>query len=103
MGVWLSVAAAFIAGAAAATPPLADFGKLPTIDQVSLSPSGDKIAYMVAIGDVRRMVIRKVGGPDLFALNVGALKPREIEWLDNDHVLVEASKTFGQHEGFHVG
>ena len=85
-----------LAGMAFAAPPLADYGKLPTVEQLSLSPSGDKIAFLESSGDVRRFVVKKVGGPGLFAVNVGALRPRSVGWLDDGHVLIEASTTLGQ-------
>ena len=83
------------AGAAVAAPPVADYGKLPLVEQLSLSPAGDKIAFLQSAGDTRRFIVKKVGGPGLFAVNVGELKPRSVGWMGNDHVLIEASTTLG--------
>jgi dienelactone hydrolase len=85
-----------LAGTAFAAPPLADYGKLPTVEQLSLSPAGDKIAFLGSAGDQRRIVVKKVGGPGLFAINVGTLKPRSVIWLDEGHLLVEATTTLGE-------
>ena len=54
-----------LANVAFAAPPLADYGKLPTVEQLSLSPAGDKIAFLESAGDVRRFIVKKVDGPAL--------------------------------------
>ena len=87
-GVWLGAGAA-----RAAAPPIEDYGKLPAVEQMSLSPSGEKLAYLAVAGDGRQLVIRKAGGDILFTIRVGALRPRRVEWLGDGHVLIEASKT----------
>ncbi len=87
-GVWLGAGAA-----RAAAPPIEDYGKLPAVEQMSLSPSGEKLAYLAVTGDGRQLVIRKAGGDILFTVRVGALRPRRVEWLGDGHVLIEASKT----------
>ena len=80
-------------GSARAAAPLADYGKLPAVEQMQLSPSGDQIAYIAVVGDDRRVMVKKTGGADLFTVNVGELKLRRLEWMDSSHVLVETSKT----------
>src|SRR5947209_5172830 len=93
----LSIAALMIcalaSGAARGAPALEDFGQLPVVEQMRLSPSGEKIAAIVVAGDERRVVVRNPGGSDLFAVNVGKLKPRRVEWLGDGHLLIETSKT----------
>ena len=74
----------------------ADFGKLPTVEQVSLSPNGEKLAYIANVGDARRMIVRKIGGANLFALNTGKQKARYVGWLDDGHIVVVMSQTIGQ-------
>lgn len=57
-----------------------------------LSPSGDRVAYVATANDRRRVVVKKAGGGGLFAVDLGALKPEDVVWLGNDHLLVEASQ-----------
>jgi dienelactone hydrolase len=76
-----------------AAPPLEDYGKLPAIEQMRLSPSGDKIAYIAVDQDRRRVIIKKVGGAPIVAVDVGALKARAVIWLGDDHVLIKTSQT----------
>ncbi|MBA3810347.1 MAG: S9 family peptidase [Caulobacteraceae bacterium] len=86
--------ACLAAGAArAAGPPIEDYGKLPAVEQMSLSPSGEKLAWLAVTGDGRQLVIAKAGGEVLFTIRTGALRPRRVAWLGDGHVLIEASKT----------
>ena len=93
----LLIASWLMAGAArAAAPPIEDFGKLPAVEQMSLSPSGEKLAYLAVAADGRQLVIRKAGGDILFTIGVGKLRPRLVRWLGDGHVLIEASRTVDQ-------
>jgi acetyl esterase/lipase len=78
---------------AQAAPPLEAYGKLPALEFVRLSPSGDKIAFVAVDGETRRLFIRKVGGDALLVSTVGTAKVRDIEWAGDDYVLVKASAT----------
>jgi len=77
----------------AAPPPVEDYGKLPAVEQMRLSPSGDKIAYITVENEARALVVRQVGGPVLIAAAAGSTKLQDAVWLDDDHVLVETSTT----------
>ena len=57
-----------------AAPPLSAYGKLPALDLVSLSPSGDKIAFVATDGETRKLFVRKVGGDALLVDPVGETK-----------------------------
>ncbi len=58
-----------ICGHAAVAPaPLADYG----------SPGGDKLAYVAVAGDSRRVVITRLGGADIIALNVEKYNPPDV-------------------------
>jgi dipeptidyl aminopeptidase/acylaminoacyl peptidase len=75
----------------AAPPPLEDYGKLPAVEEMKVSPDGDLIAYVATVGDQRQVRIGKVGGPPTLAVGVGALKVRGLAWLGDGHVLVQVS------------
>jgi dipeptidyl aminopeptidase/acylaminoacyl peptidase len=90
-----ALAFASAAGVSAGTPPpLAAYGKLPAIDSVSLSPSG---RLMVSVGDVegkRYLLVRTLAGDvKLASPSPDALKIRNVEWVDEDHLLLSATGT----------
>ncbi len=76
-----------------AAPPLEAYGKLPSLDLVRLSPSGDRLAYVAVNGEARQLFVRTVGGGALFVGNVGTSKIRAMEWAGEDYVLIEISAT----------
>jgi dipeptidyl aminopeptidase/acylaminoacyl peptidase len=80
-------------GAARGAPALGDFGQLPSVEQMRLSPSGDKIAAIMVVDDERRVVVKTPDGADVFAIDVGKLKPRRVQWLGDRHLLIETSAT----------
>ena len=80
-------------GIAVAAPPLSAYGKLPALDLVSLSPSGDKIAFVATDGETRKLFVRKVGGDALLVDPVGDTKVRRLDWAGDDFLLVEATAT----------
>ena len=95
-GIWILAAAAVLlclGRPAFAAPPLAAYGKLPALDMVRLSPSGDKIAFVAVDGESRRLFVRKVGGDAIFVSPVGANKIRDLSWVGDDYVLIKASAT----------
>ena len=50
--------AAALAGAALGAPaPVEDYGKLPAVQSMELSPSGDRIAYIATQGEARKVVV----------------------------------------------
>ncbi|HEY1752818.1 MAG TPA: S9 family peptidase [Caulobacteraceae bacterium] len=76
----------------AAPPPLDDYGKLPAVDGMKISPAGDLLAFIAPDGDRQQVRISKVGGAPLVNLSVGDLKVRDVEWLGEGHLLVQASR-----------
>ncbi len=76
-----------------APPPIEAYGKLPGIEMVKLSPSGERYALIAETGKDRRIVIATSDNKLLDALNVGDAKVRSIEWAGEDHLLVFTTKT----------
>ena len=80
--------------AAGARTPLAVFGRLPSLENVALSPSGSRLAFVKTIGDQRVLVIAQFGDQKpLGVMRVADSKLRSIIWTDEDDVLVIASTT----------
>ena len=75
--------------------PLSVYGHLPNVEQVEISPDGQKLALSITDGEKRMVLIREVaeGGKLLQALNFGDTKLRGLQWAGPDHVLVTTSST----------
>jgi dipeptidyl aminopeptidase/acylaminoacyl peptidase len=80
-----------LAFTARAAPPVEVYGKLPALDLVRLSPSGERIAFIAVDGEKRKLFVRKTGGDALLVNPVGNTKIRDLEWAGEDYVLVIAS------------
>ncbi|MBP7649334.1 MAG: S9 family peptidase, partial [Phenylobacterium sp.] len=93
---WLMVAlcAAVFALPAAAAPPIEAYGRLPTLEQVLVSPDGTKLAYVRPEGESRKIVIQNLAdGKILAGVGVGAEKLRDLLWVGNDHIAFSTSTT----------
>ena len=84
----------FAAPSLAAPPPIEAYGKLPAIEDVSISPSGQRYAMVAVIGEARKvLVLASDGDKPLAAGDVSATKVRSVEWAGEDHLLITISKT----------
>jgi len=73
---------------------LAVYGSLPTIENVALSPDGSRIAYVRTEGNTRIVFVATVADLKLVRYaRFGEEKLRNIEWADNDNVLISTSLT----------
>lgn len=72
--------------------PLEAYGRLPNLEDVSLSPDGSRIAFVRTTDDARIIaVVSLKDGKMLGGLRAGQEKVRAIEWADNDRLLIETS------------
>ena len=86
---------------AAETVPLAAFGRLPSLEDVVISPDGNKFAFIKTIGDSRILAVAAVTEPEMLSgVRVGDTKLRNLEWIDDDDLLVTASATSAPPYGF---
>ena len=99
MRFWIALAAV-CAGWFAAVPTFADpppveaYGKLPAVEQIKLSPSGDRYAFVAVVGDVRRlMVVTADGATRLFMTDVGDARLAGMDWVGDDHLMVSLVHT----------
>jgi dipeptidyl aminopeptidase/acylaminoacyl peptidase len=67
------------------------YGRLPSIEMMSLSPSGEKLAYVATTGDSRQVVVKDLADKVLIAAPVGDNKVRQVDWAGDDHLLITAS------------
>lgn len=96
----LAAACLMLGGAAAvataregAPPPIEAFGALPALDQVAISPNGQMIAFVGTIGGKRVLGVRSLTGQTLGGVDLGGAKVRDVQWGDDDHVLITTSST----------
>jgi dipeptidyl aminopeptidase/acylaminoacyl peptidase len=77
-----------------APPPLAAYGALPSLEMVSLSPDGTRLARVTVTGEDRAMVVSEIAtGRILANAKVGVTKVRDLEWINNDRLLITVSVT----------
>lgn len=87
-------AALFAWPAAAAPPPIEAYGRLPTLEQVLVSPDGTKLAYVRPEGESRKIVIQNLAdGKILAGVGVGTEKLRDLLWVGDDHIAFSTSTT----------
>ncbi|MCR5877109.1 hypothetical protein [Phenylobacterium sp. J367] len=92
----VSMAAAFAAFVvtSAAAAPLEAYGKLPTIEDIEISPSGHAIAAVVSDGKNRVVSVQDLAsGKILMKVGAGDVKVRGVEWAGDKHILVVATAT----------
>jgi len=64
------------------------FGRLPNVELMDLSPSGEALAYVVVQGDQRLFLVKDLTGKLLFQEILGDNKVRGVNWADDDHVMI---------------
>jgi dipeptidyl aminopeptidase/acylaminoacyl peptidase len=70
------------------------FGRLPTLEDVIVSPDGSKIAFVRTSGDQRTLVVGRFPQAEVLGtVHVGETKLREVEWIDDDNLLTTVSGT----------
>jgi dienelactone hydrolase len=99
---WLLAAVlAAPATALAAPPPVEAYGKLPAVEHVSLSPSGQSFALITVEGEKRALIVASAGdNKPFYALNVSGMKVVGVDWAGEDHLLVTISSTVTLEPGF---
>jgi len=90
----LIAAAAVLIGGVAHAAPLEAYGKLPTMDQVSISPDGTKVAFTQQVNGKYTIVVDQLNPAAIVAeLPPSAQKVRALIWADPTHLLVVKSQT----------
>jgi dipeptidyl aminopeptidase/acylaminoacyl peptidase len=89
----LAIVVTCLAAPAFAAPPLEAYGRLPAVDAISLSPSGDRFAFIGVKGEDRKLYVATVDGKPLLQAATGQAKVRGLEWAGDDHLLVITSAT----------
>jgi dienelactone hydrolase len=100
-----AIAAAIIVCAHSAgageTISLEAFGRLPSLEDVVISPDGTKIAFVRTRSDSRSLVVAPLSKPEILGgAHVGDAKLRGVEWVDDDNILATISSTSPPPFGF---
>jgi dienelactone hydrolase len=100
--VLLAVLALFsLSGMAKAAPPIQDYGRFPAITDVSLSPSGDRIALVANAADGRRLFVKSVtSGEFLLSLPLTGVRFAGVRWAGDDHLILFTGITLDGGQGF---
>lgn len=70
------------------------YGRLPTLEDVALSPDGSRLAFVRTMGDKRTIVIVSLTeGRGINTIHMGDYKLRSITWADSEHLLITTSET----------
>ena len=87
--------------------PAEAFGKIPQVSDVELSPDGNLLAWHDESGDASRVVMFDIGASKYKRIIVldPNFKLRELEWADNDTLLMDASAYVNAHgiRGYEMG
>ena len=76
-----------------AAPTVEDYGVLPDVNKVAISPSGEKIAYLSHVNNKSLVVVHSLKEKKrLRVVDVSAVKARNIYFLDDDHVFLRAGE-----------
>jgi len=76
----------------AVAAPLDAYGRLPTIEQAEISPDGQRIAFVVTNGEMRKIFIQSVSGPKQESIiGVRNEKVRWLSWAGDNHLIVTVS------------
>src|SRR5688572_18068337 len=92
ISLWLAVAISGIAGAAGV--PIEQYGSLPRLDEIQLSPNGKRLALVRTEGNERVIAILSLtDGKVVAGTRAGQEKLRGIEWADDDRLMIFRSTT----------
>lgn len=74
--------------------PLEAYGKLPSMEYATISPSGHAVAMVVTNGEQRTIIVQDLAS-DAVTLRgfVGEHKIRNVQWAGDDHLVLVASAT----------
>ncbi len=90
----VAVGLALLAPAALAKAPIEAFGDVPEIRAVAMSPSGEKIAYLLRRGDADQLMLMDLKTRKSESLaSATDFKARGVSWAGNEYVILHASKT----------
>ena len=88
-----AVSAGLCAAWSVAAAPREAYRPLPNIEDVSLSPDGQKLGVIWTNGEERRVAIRNLTDGSTKVLGVGRAKVRDLGWAGPNHLLITTTTT----------
>ena len=83
----------FASSVVIASPTPNDYGALPTIQMVAISPSGESIAYRKVTESQNSIIVTSISQKkNLLALDIAKLQPENIYFLNDEQVILIASE-----------
>jgi dipeptidyl aminopeptidase/acylaminoacyl peptidase len=82
-----AVAVGMAASALAEPPPASAFGRLPMVQQASLSPDGKRVAILGGPAEDRRVSIATIDQEAMPTLRLGAVETVDLTWAGNQYVI----------------
>lgn len=76
-----------------APPPVEAYARPPAMQDVSVSPSGQRLTYIASSATKQELVVQTLDGTFLGVIDLGASKVRGVRFSDDDHVIVTVSQT----------
>lgn len=76
-------------------PPLEAYGALPQLSAAEISPDGTKVAAILNADSGSRVIVLSVGGGVITQIGIGDMKARDVDFYDDEHVIVRVSETRG--------
>jgi dipeptidyl aminopeptidase/acylaminoacyl peptidase len=93
------VAAPPVSGAEAL--PLTAFGRLPSLEDIAISPDGTKLAFVKTDGESRKLLVVNLNkGEVIGGALVSDVKLRDVDWVDDENILATVSSTSPPPFGF---
>jgi dipeptidyl aminopeptidase/acylaminoacyl peptidase len=92
--------APFATRARESSTPLSAYGRLPSLEDVAISPDGTRLAYIKTTEDNRDLLIVELPRKVLGVARTGNTKVRRVFWQDNDRVMTVVSSTSPPPFGF---
>jgi len=95
VGAALGVALALFTTRPGWSAPLEVYGRLPSLENVSLSPDGTKLAVIRTTGNKRLLAIASLADHKVIGkvLGIGTAKLRSVSWADDSHLMLISSRT----------
>jgi dipeptidyl aminopeptidase/acylaminoacyl peptidase len=93
LALMLAGALATASPALAAPAAVEDYGKLPAMQLVILSPSGDRYAFVAEVAGVRNLYVATTDNQPLSVIPIGKVKIVDLAWAGDDYVIVTTSTT----------
>ncbi|MDP1632430.1 MAG: prolyl oligopeptidase family serine peptidase [Caulobacter sp.] len=92
-GVLTALVCALFLTSPALAAPVEAYGRLPAIEDVTISDDGKTLAYIRNDGDARQLLVQTREGDVLGGADLTGVKVRSLMWGSPDHVIVMATTT----------